>query len=132
MKEMDIGEIKKYFDQKLEELTSKALELKAKKPIVLNKKGNQIQFDHCSEVLNLVQAAENHLKSDNKIKVEEKLTAARKSLESRIKLIRIADKSEFGWVTVEEYVCDDVADDSGDERKIRMAENRAEQKRKKE
>ena len=40
-------------------------------------------------------------------------------------MIRIADKSEGGWKTVDEYLSDEVAIDSEDEKRIRVAENRA-------
>jgi hypothetical protein len=34
------------------------------------------------------------------------------------KLIRIADKSEGGWTTVDEYLSDEVASDSEDQKRI--------------
>ena len=48
-----------------------------------------------------------------------------KLLCERQKLILLADKSEFGWATVEEYKQHDLADDSEDEKRIYSAERRA-------
>ena len=45
-------------------------------------------------------------------------------------MIRIADKSEGGWRTVDEYLSDEVASDSEDETRIRAADNRAVKKMK--
>jgi hypothetical protein len=45
-------------------------------------------------------------------------------------LIRIADKSEGGWRTVDEYLSDNVATDSEDEKRIRAADSRAVKKMK--
>ena len=39
--------------------------------------------------------------------------------------LKLADKYEFGWATVQEYVCDDLADDETDASKIKKAEKRA-------
>ena len=47
-----------------------------------------------------------------------------KSIDKQNKLIRLADKSEVGWLMVNEYVTDDLASDSGDDAKIRKAEKR--------
>ena len=49
----------------------------------------------------------------------------------RIKLIRLSDKSDAGWDTVNEYISDDLASDSDDDKRIRKAENSAQQKQKK-
>lgn len=43
----------------------------------------------------------------------------------RQKLIRMADRSEHGWVTVEEYLEDELADNSDDEKRMQKAEYRA-------
>ena len=44
------------------------------------------------------------------------------------KLIKIADRSEFGWHTVEEYLEDELADNSDDEKRLGRAEGRAKRK----
>ena len=46
----------------------------------------------------------------------------------RIKAVKLADKSEFGWATVNEYLSDELASDSDDEKRIYRAERRAERK----
>ena len=46
-------------------------------------------------------------------------------LETRNKMIEIADKSYGGWKTVEKYLSDSIAGDSGDKRKLRAVESRA-------
>ena len=51
--------------------------------------------------------------------------AIKKRLDNRNKWRKIADRSPAGWATVKEYEADDLADDSGDERKIRAAESGA-------
>ena len=48
-----------------------------------------------------------------------------KLLVERQKHILLADNSEFGWSTVEEYKQHDLADDSEDEKRIYSAERRA-------
>jgi hypothetical protein len=45
-------------------------------------------------------------------------------LKKRNKLIRIADKSKGGWTAVDEYLSDEVASDSEDQKRIGAAENR--------
>ena len=44
----------------------------------------------------------------------------------RIKVIKLADRSEFGWSTVSEYLSDDLASNSEDEKRIFRSERRAE------
>ena len=64
------------------------------------------------------------------LKLDDSLNAASKALKRRNKLIRIADKSEAGWTAVDEYLSDEVASGSEDEKKIRAAEQRALRKKK--
>ena len=50
-------------------------------------------------------------------------------LEKRQKLLKLADRSPGGWDTVKEYLSDDLADDSADEKRIRRAETMAMRKK---
>ena len=59
----------------------------------------------------------------------EELKKGEKKLSHRNKLILIADSSEEGWKVVNEYQGRDLADDNDDDKRIRQAEVRASQKR---
>ena len=61
-------------------------------------------------------------------KAKTALEEGEKLIVERQKHIRIADRSENGWVTVEEYVEDDLADNSDDEKRLLRADARASRK----
>jgi hypothetical protein len=63
-------------------------------------------------------------------KAKESLKEGEKLLKDRQKLIRIADRSEYGWATVSEYEEDELADGSDDEKRLYRAEMRAGKKAK--
>ena len=58
----------------------------------------------------------------------EYLQKCRQLLAERQKLICIADRLEHGWGVVVEYTADELADDSGDEKRLEKAERAAEHK----
>ena len=70
-------------------------------------------------------AALKALENGNIGKAKEELNESVSLLSSRQKIIKLADKFEFGSATVQEYVCDDLADDEADASKIKKAEKRA-------
>ena len=63
-------------------------------------------------------------KATTALKEGEKLIAERQ------KLIRIADRSDHGWATVEEYMEDELADNSDDEKRLFKPEQMAARKMK--
>ena len=56
----------------------------------------------------------------------EKLSEGKEQIETRQKLILLADKSEYGWKTVLEYLDNELAED--DAKKIKKAEKEAQRK----
>ena len=63
-------------------------------------------------------------------KAEEKFAELSKNLKRRQKIIKLADKSEAGWLAVKEYQTEELASDSENEKRIRKAQERALKKKK--
>ena len=95
------------------------------------KKGNEKQFEVNSQVLDHVHSASSFLTATppQVEKALEELKEGEKKLAHRNKLILIADSAEEGWEVVNEYQRRDLAEDSDDDKRIRRAEARAFQKR---
>ena len=82
---------------------------------------NAKQFLHNAEVGDLVgkvmeQMQKASLKCAQAIEFAGRALA---SIQKRQKLIKLADKSEAGWLVVDEYESDELVDDSEDDKKIR-------------
>ena len=71
--------------------------------------GNQLQFELNSDILNNIGITVDCIEHGRYIKVISVLQDYEKVLKKRNKLIRVADKSEGVWKTVNEYLSDDVA-----------------------
>ena len=110
---------------------------------VFKRKGNEEQFKANNIAIDHIEHAEEHLKStledadaaeqDNVqitavIKAQEELGQGKESLLHRNKLIKLADLSECGWRTVQEYEAHQLAENSDDEKHILKAESRASRK----
>ena len=46
----------------------------------------------------------------------------------RMKVVKIADKSQYSWATVQEYLSDELASDTEDRKRLFRSERRAERK----
>ena len=64
------------------------------------------------------------LESGNFGEANEELNEGISLLTNRQKMIKLADKSEFCFPSVQEHVCDDLADDEADAAKMKKAEKR--------
>ena len=91
--------------------------------------GNQKQYDFNCSVLFKLEELKKLLEISVVEDIEASIDEIVKDINSRNKLIKIADRTEGGWTTVEEYQQIDYADDSDDDRKIRQANARALQKK---
>ena len=135
---MDTEAIREIFQQQFAEFKESLLQSQAAapaptpppKPIEFKSAGNKAQFEHQEKILFAITQAKSLLRSDPD-KAEELLSDAIEGINKRIKHIRIADKSESGWQAVKEYMSDEIASDSEDEKRIRKADSAAMQKRKK-
>ena len=65
-------------------------------------------------------------------KVKVALESGTELVSKRVKGIKLAHESEYGWVTVNEYLSDELASDFDDEKRIYRAERRAGRKTNKE
>ena len=100
-------------------------------------KGNELQFKFNDKVAHKVAAAAAAIGQVDTTSSRSKalLDQAAKELQEgtallvhRQKVIKLADRSEAGWVVVEEYEGDDLANDSDDERRMEKAKGKAEKK----
>ena len=63
-------------------------------------------------------------------KIRSLVNEGEKLIDTRQKNIKIADRSEYGWATVAEYEEDELAANSGDEKRLQRAEQSAGRKQK--
>ena len=100
--------------------------LRREEPKSFKRKGNEIQYKFNSKLQDTLEEAKSHLEVNAVEKVKASLSEGTSLLSERQKLILLADKSEFGWKTVEEYTQHELAASETDGKKIRRAEERAE------
>ena len=92
------------------------------------RKGNQQQLEHAVQVLDKFDEASDALKAKSYDKVKDAFDSATEVLPKRIKVIKMADKSDFGWSTVNEYLSDELVSNSDDEKRMYRGERRADRK----
>ncbi|XP_062620905.1 uncharacterized protein LOC134282518 [Saccostrea cucullata] len=92
------------------------------------KRGNEEQYKHNVKVMAKLKEANEELE-DNCIQgVRQKITEGYDLIKQRQKLVKLADSSSTGWRAVDEYVKNQIASDSDDEKRISKAQTRAERK----
>ena len=88
-------------------------------PFVFKKKGNKQQSDFNRKILNVNEHTLTALKNRRYERAQQELEEGRHLISKRQKVIKFADKSEFGWGTVNEYLMDELASDDEDAKKLR-------------
>ena len=129
---------KSYLDQKVSNLTtnltakadsrSKRVERQTTGQ-QLKLAGNKDQFIFNAELQNSIEESTELLQHQDFEGALVKLETAQKSLHLRQKKIKLADKSDAGWLAVKEYEAEDLASDSDDEKRIKKAQASAVRKK---
>lgn len=109
---------------------SEKLIRKLKPTYDFKKRGTKIQFSFNQQVQGHMEDAKSHSEAGRHTKAVESLDEGIECVNKRQKLVLIADNSENGWRTVDEYVENVYASDSDDDKKIRRAEAAASRKKK--
>lgn len=115
-------------NQKLESKLKQ--KLKKETTITFRYKGNRNQYEFNNDLLEKVEQVKMLSEIGSVNRLSKKLDEIVNDIEKRNKMIRLADRSSEGWLTVEEYMPDELANDSDDSRKLRQAEARANKKKK--
>ena len=103
----------------IEEVKRQLKKTKNDKRVVLQSKGNQNQYQNQLEIEDRIDESLAHLKADRVEKAKESLQEGKTIIHRRKKLIRIADRED--WATANEFRNDDLASDSGEDKRLRRA-----------
>jgi hypothetical protein len=113
--------------QKEKQMDSKALT--ETKIAHMKFKGNQKQLEHNAQLDGVLDKIKSEITPDNETVVQ-LVDEGKEIIRKRQKLFQMADKSVDGWKVVDEYLSDELASDSADEKRLKRARDVASRKRK--
>ena len=119
-----VENIKRSNSEAVEDQLREIKKIRREEPKSFKRKGNEVQYKFNAKIQDSIDEAKSYLESNAVDKAKESLSTS--LLTERQKLILLADKSEFGWKTVQEYTQHELAEDDQGGKKIRRAEERAE------
>ena len=120
-----VGQIKRANEDAADLQMKEIKKLKHSEPHKFNRKVNEDQYKFNLKLGETLDNAKSAAQKSQLEKVKSELDEGEKLLLERQKHILLADKSESGWLTVEEYKKHDLAENSDDEKWIFSAERRA-------
>ena len=126
-----LGGFAKRFSEENSSTVEQVFKKARRESYTCKRKGNQQQLDNAVQVLDEFDEASDALKAKSYDKVKAALDSGTEVVSKRIKVIKMAEKSDFGWSTVYEYLSDELASNSDDEKRMYRAERRAERKTRK-
>ena len=106
-------------DDKVADQIEEGFKKKEKLKADLKNEGNSDQYKHQKELLENLEDVERAVDRNDVSKAKAAIDTGKKLIMKRIKLIRLADRED--WATVREYVSDDLASDSDDDKQIAKA-----------
>ena len=124
-----LDSMKRQLEESSNTQMSELKKIRLTEPRTFKKKGQEQQFKHNQQVKSVVSEAKDAVNSGKQDACIAKLNKGIELIDRRQKLILIADKSEYGWKTVGEYLDNELADNDQDAKKMKKAEKEAQRKR---
>ena len=119
---------KKQFTEENSSSVEAAVKRAKRARFVFQSKGNEQQFEHAESVLIKLESTKDALNVNATSKAKTAIEEGIALVTKRMKVIKIADKSQYSWATVQEYLSEELASDSEDEKRLFRSERRAEKK----
>ena len=120
-----VGQIKRANEDAADLQMGEIKKLKHNEPHKFKRKANEDQYKFNLKLAETLDNAKSAAQKSQLEKIKLELDEGEKLLLERQKHILLADKSDSGWFTVDEYKKHDLAENSDDEKRIFNAERRA-------
>ena len=113
-----VSQLKRSASESAESQLQEIKKLKYNEPHKFKKRANEDQFKFDSKVIDTMNDAATALECKDYTRTKDEIKKGELLMAERQKHILLADKSEFGWATVNEYKKHELAADSEDEKRI--------------